>query len=173
MADRSGRIYHFSTLICYEDVVPDMARRFALDKERNKQIDWLVNISNDGWFVRFNGDKVSASTELVQHTAICTFRAVENRLAVLRSVNTGITCLIDSLGRIRDGYIAGSLPPEAMDRQAVAGWFAERMPIDNRITLFSRYGRCLDRLCQAALGVAILAMIVEALIAKKRKNKPK
>ena len=79
-----------------------------MDAEGRKRIDWLVNISNDGWFVRFPKaqGRVIASSELPQHAAICAFRAVENRLAVVRSVNTGISCLLESTGRIRDGYLA-------------------------------------------------------------------
>jgi apolipoprotein N-acyltransferase len=167
--------YKFSVMICYEDAVPVMARRFALDKEGRKRIDWLVNISNDGWFVRFGStaltgtknDRVFASTELVQHTAICAFRAVENRLAILRSVNTGISCMIDTLGRIRNGYIAGNLPEKAFGRQGIAGWFADTVPIDSRITFFSRYGQWLDFSCQLGLAIIIIAQVVERLINKK------
>ncbi|MHC4170549.1 MAG: apolipoprotein N-acyltransferase, partial [Planctomycetota bacterium] len=100
--------YKFGVIICYEGTVPKIAKNFALDEQGNKRLDWIVNISNDGWFVRFEDDKVKPSTELAQHAAVTAFRAVENRLAVLRSVNTGISCLIDSAGRIRDGYIRGT-----------------------------------------------------------------
>jgi len=159
--------YKFSVMICYEDAVPVMARRFALDKDGRKHIDWLVNISNDGWFVRFEDAKVITSSELAQHTAICAFRAVENRLAVLRSVNTGISCLIDTLGRVKDGYIAGNLPKRAFDRQGVAGWFADTIPIDSRITFFSKHGQWLDFSCQLCVGALIIAQVVERLINKK------
>ncbi|MHC4510552.1 MAG: hypothetical protein ACYTAO_16620, partial [Planctomycetota bacterium] len=110
-------------MICYEDTVPAIAREFALDERGRKGLDWLINISNDGWFVRFQQEQVLPSAELPQHAAVCVFRAVENRLAVLRSVNTGISCVIDSVGRIRDGYLAGTLPREAMARTGMAGWF--------------------------------------------------
>jgi apolipoprotein N-acyltransferase len=159
--------YKFSVMICYEDAVPVMARRFALDKDGRKRIDWLVNISNDGWFVRFEDAKVITSSELAQHTAICSFRAVENRIAILRSVNTGISCLIDTLGRIKDGYIAGNLPKRALDRQGVGGWFADTIPIDSRITFFSKHGQWLDFSCQLCLAGLIISQVVERLINKK------
>jgi len=134
----------FAVIICYEDTIPYVGRNFALDEQGRKQIDWLVNISNDGWFVEFpeGQDRVIPSSELAQHAAICTFRAVENRLAVIRSVNTGISCLIESTGRIRDGYLAASddFPQEAMNRTAMAGWFMDRLPIDKRVTFYSRHG---------------------------------
>jgi apolipoprotein N-acyltransferase len=166
MTGKEGRVYKFSVMICYEDAVPAIARRFATEKGK-KKIDWLVNISNDGWFVRFAngfdpstslradkltaGGKVSPSTELSQHAAICVFRAVENRLAVVRSVNTGVSCLIDTLGHIRNGYIAGALPHRAMARTGMAGWLVDRVPIDKRTTFFSRNGQWLDFCCAVCL----------------------
>jgi apolipoprotein N-acyltransferase len=161
MADKEGDAhqpqYAFAVIICYEDTVPSIARKFALDENGHKRIDWLVNISNDGWFVQFRGDKVQPSMELAQHAAVCAFRAVENRLAVVRSVNTGISCMIDSLGRIRDGFTKGTLPERAMARTGMAGWFMDRVPIDSRVTFFSKHGEWLDFCCQ---GVVILLIIV-------------
>ncbi len=155
-------------MICYEDAVPFMARKFALDERGNKRINWLVNISNDGWFVRFENGKVLPATELSQHAAICAFRAVENRLAVLRSVNTGISCMIDTLGRIKDGYAAGNLPQKAFDRQGVMGWFADTVPIDARTTFFSKHGQWLDFACQLSVVVIIIAQIAERFFLKRR-----
>jgi len=163
--------YRFGTIICYEDAIPYVARNFALDEEGHKDIDWLVNISNDGWFVRFREEPpgVKASSELPQHAAICVFRAVENRLPVLRSVNTGISCLIDSTGRMRDDYLASSegFPADAMHRTGMAGWFLDRMPIDSRVTFYSRHGQWLDTIC-AAVFVALLLGPVVARVAQRR-----
>ncbi|MHC4227673.1 MAG: apolipoprotein N-acyltransferase [Planctomycetota bacterium] len=149
--------YKFGVIICYEGTVPAIAREFALDEQGRKRLDWIVNISNDGWFVRFKDDKVTPSTELGQHAAICAFRAVENRLAVVRSVNTGISCLIDSMGRIRDGYAEGTLPSEAMSRMGMTGWFIDRIPIDSRTTFFSKYGEWLDYCCEVCVILLIIA----------------
>ena len=164
----ANRTYRFSVMICYEDAVPFMARKFTLDERGNKQINWLVNISNDGWFVRFKNGKVLPATELSQHAAICAFRAVENRLAVLRSVNTGISCMVDTLGRIKDGYAAGNLPQKAFDRQGVTGWFADTVPIDARTTFFSKHGQWLDFACQLSVVVIIIAQIAERFFLKRR-----
>ncbi len=150
------RDYKFSVMICYEGTVPAIARRFALDKQGMKRIDWLVNISNDGWFVRFKDGKVLPSAELAQHAAICAFRAVENRLAVVRSVNTGISCLIDSSGRIRNGFLAGNLPPNTMARTGMPGWFLDRISIDRRTTFFSKFGEWLGFCCQVCLILLII-----------------
>jgi apolipoprotein N-acyltransferase len=164
----ANRTYTFSVMICYEDAVPFMARKFALDEKGNKRINWLVNISNDGWFVRFENGKVLPATELSQHAVICAFRAVENRLAVMRSVNTGISCMVDTLGRIKDGYAAGNLPQKAFDRQGVTGWFADTVPIDARTTFFSKHGQWLDFACQLSVVVIIIAQIAERFFLKRR-----
>lgn len=150
------QVYKFGVIICYEVTVPAIARRFAIDKQGRKRLDWLVNISNDGWFVRFKNTKIFPSTELAQHTAICVFRAVENRLAVLRSVNTGVSCLIDTLGRVKDGFLAGTLPHKAMQRTGCAGWFVDKVPIDKRITFFSKYGQWLDFCCTLCFILLII-----------------
>ena len=177
--------YKFAVMICYEDTTPQIARKFILDSKGQKQVDWLLNISNDGWFVKFtplekaadvnrdspmgfiNG-RAEPSTELAQHTAICVSRAVENRTPVVRSVNTGISCLIDSTGKIRDGFLAGNLPKRALERKGMAGWFVDKLPIDKRVTLFSRFGQWLDNFCAVCLAGAVVAGLATMFFTMKR-----
>lgn len=159
--------YKFGVMICYEGTVPAIARNFSLDGNGGKGVDWLVNISNDGWFVKFENGNVLPSAELPQHTVICVFRAVENRVAVIRSVNTGISCLIDTVGRLKNGYLYGDLPIKVMERSGIAGWFADKMPIDARVTFFSRYGQWLDFWC----AVVLVLFVVIAVVMGKVKNK--
>jgi apolipoprotein N-acyltransferase len=168
MTGKDAQKYTFSVMICYEDAVPAIARRFAkAGKAGEKTIDWLVNISNDGWFVRFADGKISPSTELEQHAAICVFRAVENRLAVVRSVNTGISCIIDPLGRIRNGYSTGTLPHRTMKRKGVAGWFADSVPIDKRVTFFSRTGQWLDFCCAVCFVCLMIILTTGRFLLRK------
>ncbi|MHC4728271.1 MAG: apolipoprotein N-acyltransferase, partial [Planctomycetota bacterium] len=167
MADpNKSQDYKFSVMICYEGTVPAIARNFALDKQGTKQIDWLVNISNDGWFVRFKDGKVLPSAELPQHAAIYAFRAVENRLPIVRSVNTGISCFIDSAGRIRDGFLAGTLPSDAMSRTGMPGWILDRISIDKRTTIFSQYGQWLGFCCELCLILPIIIPLSVRFIRK-------
>jgi apolipoprotein N-acyltransferase len=163
--------YHFGVIICYEDAIPYVARNFTLDEQGRKRIDWLVNISNDGWFVQFGKEppRVIPSTELPQHAAICAFRAVENRLPIIRSVNTGISCLIESTGRIRDGYLAGSdgFPQRTMARTAMAGWFLDRLPIDKRVTFYSRHGEWFADGCAVVFAAALMWPLGVRLLRRK------
>jgi apolipoprotein N-acyltransferase len=89
--DIGGETTRFGVPICYEDTVPYVPRRYVWEGGK-RRVDFLVNISNDGWFLH--------SAELPQHLAICVFRAVENRVGIARAVNTGISGFIDPSGRI-------------------------------------------------------------------------
>jgi len=76
--------WRFGVLICFEDTLPWAARAYV---GRPDPVDFLVNISNDGWF--------AGSAELDAHLAISVFRAVECRRSLVRAVNTGISAAID------------------------------------------------------------------------------
>jgi apolipoprotein N-acyltransferase len=78
-----------ATLICFEDVFPELARKYAQD-----DTDFLVNLTNDGWF----GD----SAAQWQQAAAAVFRAVENGVPLVRSANNGLTCWVDANGRLRE-----------------------------------------------------------------------
>jgi len=77
----------FSALICYEDMFPGLVRAFC----RNGA-EFLVNITNDAWF-----GKTSAP---YQHAQASVFRAVENRVNVVRAANTGLSCFISPTGKV-------------------------------------------------------------------------
>ncbi|MEK6732473.1 MAG: apolipoprotein N-acyltransferase [Candidatus Omnitrophota bacterium] len=79
----------FGVLICYEDIFPKLAGRFVKNGAK-----FLVVITNDAWYGK--------SGAPYQHAACSVFRAIENRVPVIRSANTGYSCFIDSRGRIYD-----------------------------------------------------------------------
>ncbi len=83
-----GRTVEFGPLICFEDVFGYLSRAMT-----RIGADVLLNLTNDGWF--------HDSPEPYQHAALSAFRAVETRRPLVRSTNTGITTLIDRLGRTR------------------------------------------------------------------------
>lgn len=86
---RGGKTYSFGVVICYEDTDPEVARHYGAGPVGTN---FLVNISNDGWF--------DGTSEHEQHLAICRFRAVECRCPVVRSVNMGVSAVIDGNGRV-------------------------------------------------------------------------
>jgi len=137
--------YRFATPICYEDVMPYVARRFTWDGKR-KQVDFLINISNDGWFLH--------SAELEQHLAICVFRAVENRVGIARAVNTGISGFIDPLGRIY------SVVEQDGRRVGAVGYRVDRVRLTDAVTMYSRYGDWFAILCLLLSSSAWLGGIV-------------
>ncbi len=143
MRTRSGdATYHFGVPICYEDVMPYVCRRFVWDRtEQRKRVDFLLNISNDGWFLH--------SAELPQHFAICTFRAVENRVGIARAVNTGVSGFIDPNGRAYDKIGVG----ETAFRVA-------RVMTDTRVSLYSRTGDVFALACAIFWGLLCLDYVV-------------
>jgi apolipoprotein N-acyltransferase len=77
----------FGVLICYESVFLQRSRLY-----RREGADLLVNITNDAWF----GTSIAPH----QHLMHLPLRAIENRVGVVRSANTGISAYIDPLGRV-------------------------------------------------------------------------
>jgi len=84
-----------SVLICSEDVFPQLVRDYV-----EPDTDFLLNLTNNGWF--------GESAAQWQHAANAAFRAVENRLPLVRCTNNGLTCWIDEVGRMHDIYFPGS-----------------------------------------------------------------
>lgn len=77
-----------TVLICYEDLFPG----FVNDAVAAGRPEMLINMTNDAWF----GD----SAEPWMHLALAKFRAVEHRRYLLRATNTGVSAVIDPVGRV-------------------------------------------------------------------------
>ena len=80
--------HEIATFICYEDIVPSFVNSIV----RNGDPDLLANLTNDAWF----GD----STEPWIHLALAKLRAVEHRRYFVRSTNSGVSAIIDPVGRV-------------------------------------------------------------------------
>ncbi len=93
----NGFLLKILPLICYEIIYS--GKIFT-----NNDFDFIVNISEDGWFGKSLGPK--------QHFTHSIFRAIESGKYVLRSANNGTTAIVNPLGFIekkvdinKSGYI--------------------------------------------------------------------
>lgn len=75
----------FGVLICFEDLFPELSREFV-----KRGASFLVNITNDAWY--------KEGSAPYQHFAASVFRAVENRVTLVRCANTGLSGFIDPFG---------------------------------------------------------------------------
>jgi apolipoprotein N-acyltransferase len=76
------------TLICYEDLIPFLARAFVRESKANL----LLNLTNDAWF----GPTVAPW----QHARLSQWRAIETRRTLVRATNTGLTTIINARGEM-------------------------------------------------------------------------
>ena len=108
MLDVDGAKHPVSVLICYEDILP----RFTNDAVRHADPELLVNMTNDAWF----GD----TSEPWEHLALAQLRAVEHRRYLVRGTNSGVSAVVDPVGRVvahsgtfRQEAISGADPLDA------------------------------------------------------------
>ena len=86
--------YRLSPSICYELAFDKIHHRMALPKNAAggfNKMDFLVNLTNDAWFGTSYGPWL--------HMVMSRFRAIENRIQIYRSANTGISVIVDPMGR--------------------------------------------------------------------------
>lgn len=76
------------TLVCFESIFPEIARGHVKNGAT-----LLATITNDAWFGRTSAPS--------QHFQMAIFRAVENKAFLVRSANTGVSGIIDPVGRVR------------------------------------------------------------------------
>jgi apolipoprotein N-acyltransferase len=134
--------HRFGVLICYEDTDPYLARQYVQTRGETPPVDFLLNISNDGWF--------SGTSEHEEHLAICRFRAIECRRAIGRAVNMGISAVIDGNGRVV------ALPgPNWRQSKKVAAVLTSNIPIDRRTSLYARWGDWFPWSCWLVLGAGL------------------
>jgi apolipoprotein N-acyltransferase len=116
----------FLPLVCYEiifpgDAVPRSDRAGWLYDHVGRYVDWpfvagsgerpgwLLNLTNDGWF--------GVSAGPYQHFQQARVRAIEEGLPLVRAANTGISAVVDPLGRVikslplaTEGVLDSALP---------------------------------------------------------------
>jgi apolipoprotein N-acyltransferase len=121
-------------LICYEAIFPDAA------VPPGERPGWLVNVTNDGWF--------GISTGPYQHFQQARVLAIAEGLPLVRAANTGISAVIDPLGRIVSALPLG-----------VEGVLDARLPIAIEPTPYLSYGNY----------ILVLVVLLSLLIVGRRR----
>jgi apolipoprotein N-acyltransferase len=119
-------------LLCYEAIFPQEAATRG-----GERAGWLLNLTNDGWF--------GISSGPYQHLVQARMRAVEQGLPLVRAANTGISAVIDPLGRV-----IRSLPLGA------EGVLDAPLPQALAPTIYARFGDALAGLLVAAALMIVL-----------------
>jgi apolipoprotein N-acyltransferase len=121
-------------LICYEAIFPGEA------VPTGERPSWLVNLTNDAWF--------GISSGPYQHFQQARVRAIEEGLPLVRAANSGVSAVIDPVGRViaalplgHDGLLDSTLPRAA------------------EMTIYARMGDFL-------FGVSVLATMVASLLVR-------
>jgi apolipoprotein N-acyltransferase len=117
-------------LICYEAIFP------AAAVPRGERPGWLVNVTNDGWFGISSGPH--------QHFQQARVTAIAEGLPLVRAANTGISAVIDPLGRIVNVLPLG-----------IEAVLDSQLPTAITPTLYVRYG---DSGLLVLLAIGLLAV---------------
>ncbi len=140
---------HVAPLICFEDTVGDLVRRFVINGAN-----LLVDVTNDGWFGQSSGSR--------QHLANAIFRCVENRRPMVRAANTGVTCFVNEFGRITkflhdekgDTFVEDVLVGEVS------------VPQDRQLTFYARHGEWFAESCAGMTAIAVVFIFVRRKVAR-------
>jgi apolipoprotein N-acyltransferase len=132
----------FGVLICFESIFPQLARGF-----HKRGADFLVVITNDGWFGR--------TPAPYQHAQIAVFRAIENRISIARCANTGVSMTIDPYGRV------SHQTPIFEERTVIAD-----LLVWSETTFYQRHGEWVGVMCVVVSGF----LLILALVRKQKEN---
>ena len=127
-----------SPLICYESVYGDLHK---------EETNLIAIITNDGWWKKTAGYK--------QHFTYSRLRAIEQRKAIVRSANTGISGVIDENGRI--------LQKTKWDEEVCV---STTVSTNDRVTFYSQFGDYIGRL---SVFLAVLLLIISFVKEKLKK----
>lgn len=121
--------YHIAPSVCYESIYGEFMSRYV----RNGA-DLIAVITNDGWWGNTPGYR--------QHENYARLRCIETRRWLIRSANTGVSCVIDPLGEIVD------LRP--WDKE---GFIRMTVPVESGMTFYVAFG---DLISWLAIAITIL-----------------
>jgi apolipoprotein N-acyltransferase len=110
---------------------------------------FLVNITNDGWY--------GVTAGPYQHARMCVLRAIENRVPIARSANSGISMFVD-----RTGQIVNASKLYFTDMRT------ETLFMGNEITFFTRHGMWLGSGCMWLSFIALAVAGGKTIIGRRR-----
>jgi apolipoprotein N-acyltransferase len=135
---KTPRAPSFLPLICYEIIFPSEA------VPQGERPGWLLNLTNDGWF--------GMSTGPYQHLQQARLRAIEEGLPLVRAANTGISAVVDPVGRVVSSLPLGS-----------EGVLDAPLPRRREATVFARLG-------DGPAGLAVAIVLIAAIVRRPRRQ---
>lgn len=84
--------HRYAVSICNEIMYPRESAVFLPEENGRKPVDFVVNLSNNGGFLRNHA--------MIYHSILLPFRAVEARIGIARSSNTGISGFVKPTGEM-------------------------------------------------------------------------
>lgn len=130
-------------LICYEVIFP------GEEMLAGERAAWILNVTNDAWF--------GYSTGPFQHLQQSRVKAIEEGLPVVRAANTGISAVVDPVGRV-----VNSLP---LEREGVLN---SPLPQPIAAPVYARFG---DAPAFGIVAIALFAVVRRRLNLNKTKVK--
>jgi len=132
-------------LICFEDTLGELTRKFVLPSEANSGANLLVDLTNDAWFLRSAGSR--------QHLVNAIFRCVETRRPMVRAANTGVTCFINQFGRVTQ--VLRDETGDTFGEGVLSGQI--RIPVEHELTFYTRHGEWFAKACAMISVIAVAA----------------
>ncbi|MEI7811208.1 MAG: apolipoprotein N-acyltransferase [Ignavibacteria bacterium] len=136
---RQADTVKINSLVCFESVYPDFVAAFT---QKGAQL--ISVVTNDSWYGNSSGP--------YQHKEIGVLRAVENRRAVVRAANGGISTIIDPFGH--------TLSCTKMYQRT---YLTGDVPLETRMTFFSEYPLLIPLFSSAVSVLLILLIILHKL----------
>ena len=160
---KKGKEVKFGVLICFEDVFPELSRSFA-----RLGADFLVVITNDAWYMK--------TAAPFQHTQPSVFRAIENRVNVIRCANTGYSCFIDQTGKITQevkDFNGKQIFVTGFATANITTGKARTLPLASPRTLYLKYGDVFAWVCAGVFLFDLTLYFIynyAKFLRKRRKN---
>ena len=117
-----------SVNVCYEDIFPEHVRMLMQGGRDRRIPEAMFNLTNDSWY--------GNTTQPMEHLALASFRSIEHRRALVRSTNTGISAIVDTVGRI-----------DRRTAQWTKASLAGRIPLMQGRTVYSVLGDWIGWVC--------------------------